>query len=1093
MQQRSRTTLWVRVRLQFVLVSILWLLTGCVSAEDLVIHAPTITDESSTASTLDLSAIAQPPATNPIQNDVFYFVMPDRFANSSTENDLGGLNGDRLLTGFDPTDSGFYHGGDLAGLASKLDYLEQMGITAIWMTPVFKNKMVQGAGANVSASYHGYWITDFTQLNPHFGTNQELETLIDEAHARDIKVFFDIITNHTADVIQYEEGRTDYRNKGDDPYLDANGVPFDDSEYASEENFPPLDADTSFPYTPIIPDGEENIKVPSWLNDPIYYHNRGNSTFSGESSLYGDFVGLDDLFTEHPVVMDGMIDIHKEWITNYDIDGFRIDTVKHVNAEFWRAFAQAILDHAQAQGKEEFFIFGEVFTGNEQFLSYYTTDSDLSAVLDFKFQEHVRTYVANNGSAASLQLLFENDDFFIDEDSNVYSLPTFIGNHDRGRFGYFLNADQNGTLSDEELLARSKLAHAMMFFARGVPVIYYGDEQGFAGDGDDKNARQDMFPSQVASYNDDDLIGTNATPADDNFDPTHPLYQAFADYASIYQAHPALRTGAQIHRAATEGAGIYAFSRIDREEQVEYIVAINNGAAASAQISTFYDSGVTFDLIHSESSSTAATLTTEANGQLTINVPATGFVIYQASQPIPPSLDAPEVTIANLDPDQEIALGFQVLDGNQVPQRIEIRADVASEQFAEVTFAVREENSEEFALIGVDNSPPYRVFYDASAWPTDAELEFLAVVNDLNNHYSSALVGGITPNYESTTPPDNPDATERPYAIVHYQRTDNEYGDPTSSDFTDFWGLHVWGDGLAPDEATEWNAPKQFWGEDSYGRFAWIKLQGASQDVGFIVHQGEEKDGTDADRFFNPATHGFEIWLKQDDPSIYTSQAAAQGFVTIHYNRPDSDYEGWGLHLWGDAIAEGVATEWTDARPYAGTDSFGAFWNVPIQDATQPLNFIIHKGDEKDPGPDQSFIPQESAAVWIKSGDETLYAQPCAASSEAVIHYHRPAGDYGDASGSNAADFWGLHTWGAAADPGWATPYKPTATDLFGLIFQIPVDLSQELGYILHQGDEKDPGPDQFLNFATWGCEVWQLQGADPEAPYILWGQSTLP
>ena len=113
-----------------------------------------------------------------------YFVMPDRFANGDTGNDTGGISGDRLDNGFDPTDKGFYHGGDLAGLLDELDYLEDMGVTAIWMTPMFKNNPVQGSGANVSAGYHGYWITDFTQFDPHFGTNAELEALIDEAHSR---------------------------------------------------------------------------------------------------------------------------------------------------------------------------------------------------------------------------------------------------------------------------------------------------------------------------------------------------------------------------------------------------------------------------------------------------------------------------------------------------------------------------------------------------------------------------------------------------------------------------------------------------------------------------------------------------------------------------------------------------------------------------------------------------------------------------------------------------------------------------------------------------------------------------------------------
>lgn len=1076
MQRQGRTILWLRL----FLLGALWLLSGCVASDAWVVRAPTVSPSD------DLAAIAQPPARHPIQDDVFYFVLPDRFANGSTANDLGGLDGDRLITGFDPTDKGFYHGGDIAGLISQLTYLDQMGITAIWMTPLFKNKTVQGPADNASAAYHGYWITDFTQIDPHFGSNEELETLIEEAHARGIKIFFDIITNHTADVIQYAEGEYAYRSKAEFPYRDANGIAFDDRAYAGTDKFPTLSPTQSFPYTPQIPADERTIKVPPWLNAPIYYHNRGNSQFSGENSTYGDFFGLDDLFTEHPKVVSGMIDIYKQWITDYDIDGFRIDTVKHVNIDFWRAFADAILAHAKAKGKDEFFIFGEVFSGNEQLLSYYTTDSDMPGVLDFRLQGTVRDYVSNGGAATALRTLFENDDIFTDEDSNAYSLPSFTGNHDMGRFGYFLRNDHNGSLSDAEMVARTKLAYAMLFVARGVPVIYYGDEQGFTGDGGDQDARQDMFASQVASYNDDDLTGTDATTADDNFDAAHQLYQAFSEYASLHHSHPALYRGAQIHRFAADGPGIYAFSRIDREERVEYIVAFNNGPASSAVVPTFYSSGVTFDLVYAGNGDTQAPLTTDANGELSISVPAMGFVVFKASQPVPPSQAAPTITMTSLANNDEIERGYQEIDGNQVPERIEVRAEVDSSQYSEVTFAVRAQGSDDYTLIGVDDNPPYRVFYDGSGWPEGTKLDFLAVLNDLNDHYSSALVTGITPIYESLTPPDNPQAAAYKYAVVHYQRSDDDYGDAASSDANDFWGLHVWGDGLAGGEATDWGAPKGFLGEDSYGRFAWVRLRDATADIGFIVHKGDTKDGTDADRFFNPIEDSPEIWLKQDDPNFYTSQAAAQGFVTIHYNRPGGDYDGWGVHLAGDAIAADIATEWENPRPVDGTDDFGVYWNVPIADDTQPLNFTIHKGEEKDPGPDQSLLPQETAAVWVKSGDETLYPQLCAASSEAVIHYHRPAGDFGDYNSDDFADFWGLHAWNAAEDPGWETPYKPAATDLFGLIFRLAADFSQEMGYILHQGDTKDPGPDQFLDFAKWGCEVWQVQDADPEAPYVL-------
>ena len=147
--------------------------------------------------------------------------MTDRFANGDASNDAGGIAGDRLSTGFDPTDKGFYNGGDLAGLRENLDYIDGLGTSAIWLTPSFKNKPVQGTGANVSAGYHGYWITDFTQIDPHLGTNAELEALIAEAHAKGIKVYFDIITNHTADVISYQEGQYSYVDQATSPYRDC--------------------------------------------------------------------------------------------------------------------------------------------------------------------------------------------------------------------------------------------------------------------------------------------------------------------------------------------------------------------------------------------------------------------------------------------------------------------------------------------------------------------------------------------------------------------------------------------------------------------------------------------------------------------------------------------------------------------------------------------------------------------------------------------------------------------------------------------------------------------------------------------------------
>src|SRR6185503_4187678 len=178
----------------------------------------------------------------PVTDENFYFVMADRFDNASTANDRGGLGDDPLVSGFDPTRKGFYNGGDLAGLLRRIDYIKGLGTTSLWLTPSFKNKAVQ-LEDGPSAGYHGYWITDFTQIDPHLGTNAELRSLIDAAHARGMKVYFDIITNHTADVIGYAEGaRRPYVSKDVSPYRTAAGRPFDDRDYAGTGTFPPLSA-----------------------------------------------------------------------------------------------------------------------------------------------------------------------------------------------------------------------------------------------------------------------------------------------------------------------------------------------------------------------------------------------------------------------------------------------------------------------------------------------------------------------------------------------------------------------------------------------------------------------------------------------------------------------------------------------------------------------------------------------------------------------------------------------------------------------------------------------------------------------------------
>lgn len=1022
-------------------------------------------------------ALVREPVRSDFSNEFFYFLLPDRFANGDPGNDTAGVGGDALAHGYLPTDKGYYHGGDLAGLMEKLDYLDGLGVTALWLTPPFTNRWVQGDGTigGSSAAYHGYWQVDYTQIDPHLGSNQEMHDLIAAAHARGIKVYFDVVINHTADVISYEEGVYSYRNKSDFPYRDADGNVFDDRDYAGAGAFPPLDAASSFPYTPLV--AATPVKNPAWLNNPIYYHNRGDSTFAGESSLYGDFNGLDDLFTEHPDVVSGMIDIHKNIISEFGVDGFRVDTVKHVNDEFWQAFVPEILAHAAAEGIPQFTMFGEVFDGDPAYTSRFTTQLGFQSLLDFGFDGAAKNFAVRSGNSDQLGAFFASDDWYTDADSNAMQLVKFVGNHDLGRLGREVDLANPGA-SDGERVARMELAFALSSFSRGVPLIYYGDEQGFTGDGGDKDARQDMFPSQVTSYNDDDLIGTDATPADDNFDTTHPLYQSLSAFTALREAHLALRQGAQIHRYGEAQAGIYAFSRLERGERVEYLVALNN--AESERTATFatFTPNSSFEQIYPGG---GAPIASDGAGAVTVTAPALDFVIYRATTPVPAATSAPGITLSAPQP------------GAEVSGRFEVGAALSNAGYAEVTFAVSVDGGD-YTPIGTDDNAPYRVFYDSSGLAPGTALRFKAIVSDLDGNLNSAQV-------DVSVGADEEPESGALYAVIHYLREDGDYGDHNSSNFNDYWGLHLWGDGVDPDYHTDWSDPRPFLGEDEYGRFAWVRLVPGSTEVNFIIHRGDLKDGTEADRQFNPAVSP-EIWTRQGDANAYTTQAEAQGYVTIHYHRPDGDYgdpssgdynDYWGLHLWGEAIDPSEGTDWTSPKPPTGFDDYGAYWEIAIQDVGHPVNFIVHRGDVKDTEPDRAFDPAADASIWLQAGDETNYPSRGAATDVATIHYHRPAGDYGDNCNPDFSQFWGLHVWQGALNPNpsWTEPVCWDALDTFGPVFNIPlVDGAAQLAYILHRGDEKDPGPDQFLVLDRWGYEVWQLQGENPanaeEPHYVL-------
>ncbi len=874
--------------------------------------------------------------SNSARAEQFYFVLPDRFANGDPRNDTGGLTGDRLATGLDPSDRGFYHGGDLKGVIDKLDYLQGLGTTAIWLAPIFKNRPVQGTGTDVSAGYHGYWITDFTQVDPHFGTNEELKKLVDLAHRRGIKVYLDIIANHTADVIRYAENRYGYVDKKTAPYRDAQGRAFEDRNYADgTRDFPQVN-EKSFPYTPTFASAADaKVKVPAWLNDPTMYHNRGDSTFAGENSEYGDFFGLDDLWTERPEVVRGMTDIYGQWIGKVGVDGFRLDTVKHANLEFWPQFTRGINQAAERAGKPDFFMFGEVYSADQEIESTYVRRGGLPATLDFSFQEAARGYSAADGSAKALADVYAKDDLYAARNTDANRLTTFLGNHDMGRIGSFVAAAGG---DDASQLRRDQLAHELMFLTRGQPVVYSGDEQGFTGPGGDKDARQDMFASKTADYLDDDLIGTTRTHASDQYDTTHPLYRTIAELGRLRQAHPALRDGIQVTRYAADGPGVFAFSRILPRDRTEYVVAVNNAGTAQTVTVDTWSAGTTFTGVYGGS----ATGTAGADGKLTVTVPAMSAVVLRADRAIPQADAAPQITIT--------APGDA-----PVATKAAVTAQVTGDPLATVTFAARVSGGK-WTLLGSAHKAPYTVHHDLTGLDGGARVEYKAVVRDGKGRVADARSTGTV-----GTPAQS---ASRDWAAVHYQRPAGGYAD---------WGLYTWGD-IDPAYQTDWPNGQPFAGEDSFGRFAWVKLKPGATSVGFLVVDKNGTKDVPNDRAIDVTQTG-EVWVKQGDPTLYPTRQAATGepappvdqsTAVIHWRKADGNYDGWGLHLWDGAANP---TDWGNPLKPEKIDSFGAVFRVPLAAGATGLSYIVHHGDTKDQPDDQRLdFAAAGHEIWLLAG-----------------------------------------------------------------------------------------------------------------------------
>jgi glycosidase len=657
-----------------------------------------------------LRSLSQPPTQASLASQRIYFVMPDRYANGDPSNDTGGLTGPTSVTGFDPSDPGYYHGGDLKGLGAHLQRIKDLGFTALWITPVLKQDPVE----NGSAAYHGYWGLDFTTVDPHLGTDQDFANVVNAAHALGLKVYLDVVVNHTADIVELANSST----YSDIPFRDCRGSFFKAERYVTAKTFPCLAA-RYMPEVPFVPAPLRHVKKPDWLNDPLNYHDRGNIDFGSCSQQcfeQGDFFGLDDLFTEKPNVMSGLAQIYASWITQFHVDGFRVDTAKHVNAAFFGLWVPRIRAAARSIGVTDFPVFGEVTLNDPVDLAAFVRDRGLPQVLDFPFQDAAAGYAAGAQSAKALGFRLQDDDYFRTPNGIDPAFPTFLGNHDMGRAAQQILSRAPG-LGGNALLQHVELGWDLLYLLRGAPVVQWGDEVGMIGTGGDKAAREDMFPTQVSDWQTETRVGGPPIGKGSSFDVQSPLQAHFTLLGQLRDTYPELSAGASVVRRAS--GAVLVVSRIDTATNRELVVAFNNGTTTQKVTVATATPTAAWKVVYGSGT---------ASGNLTLSIPPTSAMLLVPAAGLPAAAPAPPVLTAKADALTDYEL---------------LAASVAGPPVS-VTFATRRKGRG-WVRLAVDDSAPYRGFVDPLRFRKREHVDAVAVARSVDGRVAVSKVVSFIP------------------------------------------------------------------------------------------------------------------------------------------------------------------------------------------------------------------------------------------------------------------------------------------------------------------------------------------------------------
>ncbi|MBT8492983.1 MAG: hypothetical protein KJO07_07980 [Deltaproteobacteria bacterium] len=503
------------------------------------------------------------------RDEVVYQLLTDRFGNGRVDNDTG------------ETCSTCYLGGDWVGINQRLDYLQDLGVTAIWISPIATN-----VDDVIGGGYHGFWPLALDQANPRFGTEEELRTLVDACHDRGIKVLVDVVLNHMGQVFFYD--------------LNGNGQP-DPGELDPPFNADGIDAPIVF---------KDAVSPAGFLN-PDWYHRRGGiQNFDDPlQALTGDFEGgLRDLDTARQDVRDALLEVTLDWLDRVPFDGIRFDAAKHVDEDFWPWF----LGELRA-ARPGLVAVAEAFEGDVTRLSRFTDELAFDSVLDFSYK-----YQAFNDVFAANQPTTRLRDLYVAQSQALNPVPhqggaglapqlipfRFLDNHDVPRF--------MSTAGDVRAV---KAALAYLMTLDGVPVIYYGTEQDFSGAEDPEN-REALWTSDYLTDGD--------------------TFVWLRRLISLRAELTALRRGdvrfvwTSSRQDAGDGAGLVGIERVLADERVLVVVNTRASEAETAAGGTGMQVGFEPGTVLEDRLTNGESLTVGDDGRITVQMPGYGARIYTA-------------------------------------------------------------------------------------------------------------------------------------------------------------------------------------------------------------------------------------------------------------------------------------------------------------------------------------------------------------------------------------------------------------------------------------------------------------------------------